>query len=124
MKKAAQELSKPNIDYIRAYSAKLGLLDRKPQTIARAVRELRYIFRFLSKDMKKATKENIENLILQVNKSKKAAASKRKIKQTLRSFYKWLLGSDDYPPIVKWVKVDKVESIKLPEELLTEEDVA
>ena len=124
MKKATEELSDTNMGYVSAYKANLGLLNRKPQTIARIVRELRYIFKFLGKDVKKATKEDIERFVAELNRSEKAPISKKKIKQTLRSFYKWLLKADDYPPIVKWVKMDRVESIKLPEELLTEEDIA
>jgi site-specific recombinase XerD len=124
MKKATEELSEPNISYVLAYSAKLGLLNRKPQTLARIIRELRYILQFLGKDVKTATKEDIERLVAELNKSEKAPISKNKIKQTLRSFYKWLLKTEEYPSIVKWVKMDRVESIKLPEELLTEEDIA
>jgi site-specific recombinase XerD len=124
MKKAGEELSEPNIGYLRSYSAKLGLLDRKPQTIARVVRELRYILPLLGKDAKNATKEDIEGLILQVNGCGKAPASRRKIKQTLKTFYRWLLGSEEYPSIVKWIKPGRVELLKMPDELLTEDEIA
>ena len=52
-----------------------------------------------------------------------AILSKRKLKQILRAFYKWLYNSDNYPDIVKWVKVDREVQNKLPEDLLSEEEV-
>jgi len=40
-------------------------------------------------------------------------------------FYKWLLGNDEeFPPVIKWLKPRlKNEKHKLPEELLTVEEV-
>ncbi len=124
IRKVAEELSEPNRGYVLAFGAKLGLLNRKPQTVARVIRELRAVFPYLGKDARKATKEDIERLVLYLNKSGKAVNSLRKIKQTLKSFYKWLYSADDYPALVKWIKVDQMESMKLPEELLTEDEVA
>jgi integrase len=41
----------------------------------------------------------------------------------LKIFYRWLRGSDIYPEEVKWIKPANVGRVKLPEELLTEEEV-
>lgn len=43
----------------------------------------------------------------------------------MKRFYKWLKGNDEfYPPEVRWIKCRvKNDRIKLPEELLTEEEI-
>jgi integrase len=42
----------------------------------------------------------------------------------LRIFYRWLRQTEDYPPEVKWVKITlKKNNNKLPEEILTKEEV-
>ncbi len=44
----------------------------------------------------------------------------------VKRFFKWLYGLDDddgYPEPVKWMKVTKKERFKLPEELITEEEL-
>jgi len=46
------------------------------------------------------------------------------IKVTIKKFYKWLYKKEDYPKVVKWIKTSrKVSSTKLPEELLTVDDI-
>ena len=52
-----------------------------------------------------------------------AILSKRKLKEILRAFYRWLYNLDHYPEIVNWIKVDRDVSNKLPEYLLSEEEV-
>ena len=131
----AKEFSEPNRGYAFAYKEYLELNNRKARTIARRLGDLRFILRVLPKDAKKATKEDIEKVVLAINKGKSrdekgnlteknlAIPTKRKMKQILRSFYKWLYNSDEYPSIVKWVIVDKDVQNKLPEDLLDEEEV-
>ena len=80
--------------------------------------------RMLDKDAKKVTQTEMEDLVVKITKSQRAEISKNRIKMTLKSFYKWLYGDDVSPKIVKWIKIDKSVSNKLPEELLTEEDIA
>ena len=123
LKKAKEEIAEPNISYVMAFKGHLELKNRKPQTLARVVRELRFIFKCMTKDAKLATRTDIEQLVTSINKSGKAPISRKKIKQTLRAFYKWLFKTNSYPEIVAWIEVDRVASIKLPEELLNEEDI-
>ncbi len=113
----------------------MELNNRKARTIARRLGDLRFILRVLPKDAKLATRKDIENVVMAINKGKSrdingnptnndlAILSKRKLKQILRAFYKWLYNSDNYPDIVKWVKVDREVQNKLPEDLLSEEEV-
>lgn len=63
-------------------------------------------------------KRNNENVVYQEN-------TKRDFKIALRKFYKWLRETEDYPEEVKWIKTHdkKCAKIKLPEEMLSEEDI-
>ena len=108
----------------------MELNNRKSRTVAKRLGELRYVLLLLKKDAKKATKEDIEEVVMGINKARRrdtnielATITKRKLKVTLRSFYKWLYNADTYPDIVKWIKVDPDRGNKLPEDMLIEEEV-
>ncbi len=80
----------------------------------------------LAKDFEGATKEDIEELVSKVmNNPDWNETTKSMHKQTLKSFYKWLQGNNEFfPPQVRWIRCLKTaNSNKLPEEMLTEEEV-
>ncbi|MBI5229513.1 tyrosine-type recombinase/integrase [Candidatus Micrarchaeota archaeon] len=86
---------------------------------------IRYMAEWLGKDFKKATKEDLIDLIMCLDSKPYAEYTKYDLKIVLKMFYKWLLGKDeDVPKIIKWLKPRlKNEKHKLPEELLTVEEV-
>lgn len=130
-----KEFREPNRGYAFAYKQYLELNNRKARTIARRLGDLQFILRVLPKNAKLAIRKDIENVVMAINKGKSrdingnptnndlAILSKRKLKQILRAFYKWLYNSDHYPEIVNWIKVDRDVSNKLPEDLLSEKEV-
>ncbi|MGI0022074.1 MAG: hypothetical protein ACRD9Q_04345 [Nitrososphaeraceae archaeon] len=73
-------------------------------------------------DLSKATKGDIQRVLGVIEKSNYAEWTKHEFKVTLKRFYKWLRGSEDYPPEVRWIKTT-IKNIqgKLPEEFLSEE---
>ncbi len=130
-----RELPEPNRSYAIGYKEYLELNNRKGKTIARRLGELRFILKSLNKDARQTDRKDIEQVVMAINKGKRrdqngkgtsidlASITKRKLKQNLRSFYKWLYGKDEYPDIVKWIKVGTEVKNKLPEEMLSEEEV-
>ena len=119
-----REIAEPNRTYMMGYKRNLELNNRKPKTMARRLQELRYLLIELKKDAKQATKEDIEDLVLKINKSEKAPISKDKLRLTLKNFYKWIYNSDIYPDLVRWIKLSNGEGKKLPASvLLTEDDI-
>ena len=130
-----KEIASPNREYAHKYNEYLELNNRKPRTTARRINELRLILRYLPSDAKLATKEDIEHVVLAINNAKRrdmngnettvelALITKRKLKQCLKAFYKWLYNSDEYPAIVKWVKVDSDTLRKLSEDMLSENEI-
>ena len=121
--KVMEELSEPNRGYALAFKKHLELIGDKPRTVGKRLHELRYILKALNKDARKCTRADIEEFILAMNKSKYAPITRKKTKQTLKKFFKQLYGRDSYPKIVKWVVGDHIENFKLPEDMLTEDDV-
>jgi integrase len=92
--------------------------------VAKYVCTLRIISSLLRIDFKDATKADILNLVRKIEQGNYSEWTKQFYKVALKKFYKWLRQTEDYPPEVKWIKTTvKNKKHKLPEELLTEEDV-
>ncbi|MFH1544907.1 MAG: hypothetical protein ABIE23_02340 [archaeon] len=81
--------------------------------------------KWLNKDWSKVTKNDLIKLTAWIQRSDYAEKSKCEYKIIIKRFYKWWKGNGEkYPPIVEWIKTTlKVKYFKLPEELLTEEEV-
>ena len=78
----------------------------------------------LGKDFDKATKEDLIQYIESLETSGYKEWTKHTIKSILKKFYKWLKGNNQYyPEEISWLKAAKSKGIKLPEELLTKEEV-
>lgn len=102
--KINKEIPQPNLNYLLKYIEHMRIEGKNPRTIARHLREMRFVLSILKIDAIQATKEDIEKVVLNVNTSKKAPISRRKILLTIRVFWKWLLKADEYPPVVKFIK--------------------
>ena len=135
LKRLMEEIPEPNSEYALGYKRFLELNNRKQKTIARRLEELRYVLRLIEHDAKKATKQDIERVVMAINKAKRrdsrgketgadlASITKGKLKLTLKTFYKWLFEAEQYPDCVKWIKIDPENRYKLPEEMLSEGEI-
>ncbi len=86
---------------------------------------LKHIASLLQKDFTLVTKSDVEKLTRVIEQSDYSEWTKRDLRITLKKFYRWLRDTDRDPPEVAWLRSDaKNHKNKLPEELLTEEDVA
>ncbi|MBM3282223.1 MAG: hypothetical protein FJY86_02685, partial [Candidatus Diapherotrites archaeon] len=84
------------------------------------------IAELLGTDFETATREDIEKLVSKImNHPNWNETTKAMHKQTLKSFYRWFKGNSDFfPEIVRWIKcIKRSGSNKLPEEMLSEEEV-
>jgi len=72
-----------------------------------------------------ATKEDIEKLVLWVNRRRKIGdTTKLHYRIMLKRFYKWLNGDEEYPQCVKFIKTtEKVYNKKLPKNMLNPQDL-
>ena len=94
-------------------------------------RALKYIYLlkrlrdWLDMDFERATKEDIKNLVIKIETSTYSDHTKLELKASIKRLYRLIRETDYYPPEVRWIKVGhlKIQRRKLPEELLTEEDI-
>jgi integrase len=107
-------------DYIMISGIKIG----------RRYKYLYFLQKFsamLGKPFDQATKDDIKNLVVLIDKRKDLTeASKVDRKIIIKRFYKWLKTNDqEYPPETKWIKCSLKNNLcRLPEEPLTQEDVS
>ena len=87
---------------------------------------IRYLAGWLNKDFSKATKTDLIRLVTEIDSKNYSDYTRYDFKIVLKMFYKWLLGKDEESPkVIKWLKPKlKNAKHKLPEELLTAEEVA
>lgn len=109
------------LDYNEAMSA-LGISERRMLKNAYVLRKLAAMKKI---PFRTASKEDIVKLIAKIERDKKLKEwSKYDEKVVLKRFYKWLLGNDEtYPLQIAWLKLKEPKDHRLPEELITEEEV-
>lgn len=80
---------------------------------------------WLAMDFKCATKDVIKNLVLKIETCEYSEYTKLEMKTTIKRLYKQIRKTEHFPPEVSWIKVGhlNMKNRKLPEELLTEEDI-
>lgn len=77
---------------------------------------LSLLARKVQKPWKEMTKEDMENYIFGLDHTPSAMDTH---KIYLRKFFKWLYRTEEFPEIVKWIKLSKKRKRKLPDDILT-----
>jgi len=91
--------------------------------MARTVSILRFVFESIQKPILKASRKDMENYVFKMRQDEKTDSTIDTYKATLKVFYKWVNGGELYPDCVKWMKRSNSKGTKLPEEMLTPEDI-
>jgi len=82
------------------------------------------IARWVEKEFLKMTREDMEKLVAKIEAMPYTDWTKHDCKVTIKKFFRTIRKSEDYPPEVKWIKiVIRNRRTKIPEELLTEDDI-
>ena len=93
-------------------------------TIHNYLNRLFNLAKLIEKDFEKANKEDIVQVVQKLESLEWATATKASHKILLKKFYKWLRNSEEnYPDEVRWIKTRQRNLRKLPEEILTEDDI-
>lgn len=88
------------------------------------LRELVRLAKLLDKPFKKATRDDINHALIELEKAGLAPTTLSDYRVCLKKFYKWINGGEDYPPVVKHLKTKNGATHNhLPDDLLTEEDI-
>ena len=86
---------------------------------------LRFLAHWLKKPFAQASRNDLITLVGELEKQDYAEYTKYDFKIVLKLLYKWLKGNDEvFPPEISWLKPKlRNNAHKLPEELITEEEV-
>jgi len=79
--------------------------------------------RLIKKPFSDLRREDIEELVRKIEERDDAEWTKRDNKVIFKLFYRWLKKAESYPDEVRWIKIPCMSMMRLPEELLTEEEV-
>ena len=117
-------LSEENKELLKKFDRNLHLNDYSKARRTKLLNKLRIIAENNSIDYENATKGDIEDIILWLkDREDISETTKLDYKIVLKRFYRWV-GDGEYPECVEWIKTtDKNSNNKLPEDMLTEEDV-
>lgn len=121
------ELSQKHKDLILQFHNHCFAEGLSPPKIERYLFDLHRYAAMLGKGLEEATKHDIQGIVAEIEKKEWSPHTKHSFKVMIRKFYKWLEGIDEkgvYPERVRWLHSNvKNNQIKLPESLLTEEEV-
>ncbi len=118
-----RQISARNRGIIEDFITHCNLESLHPGRQSRYAWALCKIARWLGKDFDKATKSDIEKVVGKIESPEFTVWTKQLYKVTIKKFYKWL-NNGEYPDTVKWIRCTiKNASKRLPEEILTEEEV-
>ena len=93
-------------------------------TIVRHIFCLRKVSKILGKSFRRATRDDMIRVVAEIEKEELSDRTKLNEKISLKRFYKWLNGDEEFPENVKWIKTSRKKGNRiLPENLLTEEEV-
>jgi len=86
---------------------------------------LRKLAKWLGKDFRDATKDDIKRVVREIEMSNYSMLTKMELKITVRKVYQWLEDADDYPDLVKWIRCSSsgTKKHRLPEQILTKKEV-
>ncbi len=91
-------------------------------SIARVLKhltELKLLADMVGKDFRNMTRQEMMKLVEHIERMKRAERTKQDYKKLIRKFFKWMDKGD----LVDWIKISRKDSKKLPEDLLSEEEI-
>ena len=95
-----------------------------PRRVLKYLYTLKTIALRFPKDFRKAMRIDIERLVRQIERSNYSEWTKHDYRVTLKKFFRWLRKTEEYPPEVKWLRSTmRNNRTKLPEEILTQEEI-
>jgi len=80
---------------------------------------LRKVAEWLGKDFDTANEDDLKRVVAMINTSPFTEWTKHDYKRSIKKFFKWL-GKEE---LVSWIKCTRPKNRKLPEEILTEDDI-
>ncbi len=121
--KKSRKISKRNKELLLKFQRDCFAQGLSIVRVERYLYLLKNIISWLNKDLDKANKEDLLDLVQKIERMDYAEWTKQLHKISIKKFYKWL-NNGEYPEKIKWLKTTmKNGKSRLPEEILTIEEV-
>lgn len=111
-------LTKSQLGTLKEFGREKSAQGMAPGSIYVYFFSLAKLCRTMKKPFKDATKADLIDFLKEYSWYKS-----RSLKVSIKAFYKWLYGGKNYPECVDWIKTHGFEKRKLPEEILTRDEV-
>ncbi|MGQ9469297.1 MAG: tyrosine-type recombinase/integrase [Nitrososphaerales archaeon] len=119
----SKEITRRNKDAILEFQKDCFARGLSAVRIEKYLYHLYNIALMLRKPFEEAGKEDILKIVEEIERRKWSDRTKYDYKISLRIFFRWLRKREDYPEEVKWIKPRLKNGNRLPEEILTEEEI-
>jgi len=116
------KISKKNKELILKYHSFDSSQGLSLPRLERKIEILRLIAEKYKIEFHKATRDEYEKMICEMN-GKYKEGTIWTYKKILKVFHKWINGGEEYPACVKWFKFKESKNNKLPEEMLNQEEI-
>ncbi|MCK5581362.1 MAG: tyrosine-type recombinase/integrase [Candidatus Omnitrophica bacterium] len=119
---AEPKINKTNLEVLKKYDTRGKLQQLTLGTRSGRLMTIKQVALFIPKDFKTMTKEDIEDFFSSLGELQPKTWSTKGA--FIKSFFKWLHESDQYPDNVRWINTSvKNKNHKLPSDLLTKEEI-
>ncbi|MEM3207310.1 MAG: tyrosine-type recombinase/integrase [Halobacteria archaeon] len=117
-------LDPPNRAHLEAFARACTREGLNPKTTLKYLYSLLKIARWARKDLARCTRADVERVVEAIQMGEGNPHTRHAHRVALKKFYRWIRKTEDCPEEVRWIRVqERIENQKLPEELLTEEEV-
>jgi site-specific recombinase XerD/ribosomal protein L40E len=122
-----EDITKSNKGKIIEYTELMEAKGLKPSAITKDLYSLYFVAKNIGKNFKDATRQDTIKLCSLISSKEWTEKTKATHRVGLKKFFKWIYGMEgknEYPEVVSWMNTTiKKSRTKLPEDLITEEEV-
>jgi integrase len=112
-------ISKANKELIFEFESSCFAEGLSIARILKHLTELKLLADMAGDDFKNINRQSMMKLVEHVERMKRAEITKQDYKKLIRKFFKWMDRGD----LVDWIKISRKDSRKLPEDMLSEEEI-
>src|SRR4030067_3262995 len=115
----ASNISRSNKQHIFEFESYCFAEGLSTARVLKHLTELKLLADMAGNDFQNMTRQEMMKLVEHIERMKRAERTKQDYKKLIRKFFKWMDKGD----LVDWIKISRKGSRKLPEDMLSEEEI-
>ncbi|MFH1394198.1 MAG: site-specific integrase [Candidatus Micrarchaeota archaeon] len=124
LKEGEYDVNPENAKVLLAFHRDIMTEGLSTSRVSKLMETLLRIGRMIEKPFEDLTKDDIKDFLIDLEGTKLSEWTKHDYKVAFRRLFKWMKGGNtQYPPEVSWIKVHVRNRNRLPDELLSEEEL-